>query len=310
MVNFDHAHTPAPFAKPADVHHDVKPEVIQKPRMSMAERLAKKMAEQGIVDVAGESANTPEDDRVAALVKNVNEKHAGEATPVSDVPQGEVVVEAAPVEKPKTLSAEDTKILAEMPQGMRLPDMNPDQRRAYGEMMRINAERKKEKDVASAVVDRKFQASAVKQSSIIQLRQSLMGLADVPKGHAERELPPAKTGQEIYYPDTGEIMYVLSVNDFDGTMTLVRTQEDLAKAESMAEKSGISLREAGGKQTEITFAQCKDFLHQTPAAQQKILDYKTKFPEMTPLVQTKEEPAKILAANNVRHLQSRYDVAA
>jgi hypothetical protein len=70
------------------VHHDVKPQPIvaaeaSKPRMSMADRFASRLAEAKAADTVADKpdeVSTPEDDRVHELVKAVNERTSERAS--------------------------------------------------------------------------------------------------------------------------------------------------------------------------------------------------------------------------------------
>ncbi len=175
------------------VHHDEAPPAI---RMTIAERLAAKMAERGMVDVVDESANTAADDAVAELVKSVNEKRSVEATPVSE----------AVVEAPKDAVVEKTveKTVEE-----------------------IAAEDKSLREKAMVKAAEKRRAAIGTQRSLVDVRTTLRLVPNAMPMAAKMERPPMPKIDPfltIEIPGFGEAQ-ILSIDEDAQTMYFATPEE-------------------------------------------------------------------------------------
>ncbi len=276
--------------KISGVHHDIAPPpVLQKPRMTMSERFAaasaKQKAEQGGEVVA--INNTAVDDHVAEQIRAINEKTARAAaaardaesipaaaaeTPVEAVPEA---VAEAKVEAPKTLS-----------------EMTPEEKLAYQEAYREAIWKKRATAQANVMEARKTLLARLPQ------RSSFTPLSET-RPVVEQYVPPVKTGQRIFCPLINDFAYILAVETGSREVTLVRSLADVESAQRIAQSNGMGLRESGDMQIPITFDQCRQFLNQTPAAEQREHAYTSEFPEATPI-----------SAENPAHPQNRYTMAA
>lgn len=265
------------------VHHDIAPPPV---RMSMADRFAARVAEQGgAKDAVDESMNTPEDDRVAAQIRAINEKALGaNMASAESIP---VVAAEAPVEAAPEAKIEALKTVAEM---------TPEEKLAYQETYREAIWEKKAAAQANIMEERKALLNRLPRvSNGVSLREDRLPV--------EQYVPPVKTGQRIFCPLINDFAYILAVEAGSKEVTLVRSLAEVEKAQRIAQSSENGLRESGGIQIPITFDQCRQFLEKTPVAEQQERAYTSEFPEAKPIV--KENPA-----NNTDHLQRRYDIAA
>lgn len=264
------------IASPAGVHHDEKP----KPRMSISDRLAAKMAERGIVDVVDPSVNTAEDDRVAALVKNVNEKPSVEATPVSDNTQGSEVTVAeivgetskdAVVEKTAEKTAED-----------------------------LAAEDKALREKAMIKAAEKRRAAIGAQRSLVDVRSVLQHIPNAVPMMAKMDKPPMPKidpFQKIEIPGFGEAQ-ILSIDEESQTLYFA-TPGERAKVDSQLVKDqGMSSMKAANFENviAITPEQARQYIAAVNAKRQ-----------MSPLETV--VPAMVESANT-RPQMNRYQLAA
>jgi len=237
------------------VHHDIAPPpVIQKPRMSMADRFAAASATQKAEHGGDIIAinNTEADDRVAAEIRGINDK-TDRAADAARIPES---MPAASFEAAPEASAESAVETA----------------KTVGEM---SAEKKAEHQ--KAYQDAMWKKQARAQTDVMAAREALFRRAPQTSGivperegrpQAETYSPPVKTGQRIFCPLINDFAYVLAVESGSKEVTLVRSLAEVESAQHIAQSNEKGLREAGNVQIPITFDQCRQFLQVTPDIQE------------------------------------------
>ncbi|MEK7632247.1 MAG: hypothetical protein AAB473_00460 [Patescibacteria group bacterium] len=265
------------------VHHDTAPPlVLQKPRMSMSDRFAARIAEQGgSKDVVDASVNTAEDDRVAEQIRAINEKTAvasmssAESIPVAAV---EVPVEAAP----------EAAVEA-------APEKSAEQLAAEDKAMR-------EKAMVRAAEIRRAKITKIQtQEKLVTARSVLMKMADAVPMVTKMERPPMPSidqMQKIEIPGFGEAM-VLSV-DPDSQVMYFATPAERSKVDAMLVKDeGMSSMKAANFENVIAVTpdQARQYIAAANAKRQFFTSEGT-------------IPSEEVAANTPNHLENRYSVAA
>ncbi len=270
VMNFD-----SKIASPAGVHHDEKP----KPRMSISDRLAAKMAEKGMVDVVDSSTNTAEDDKTAKLVKNVNEKPSLEATPVADSTGSEATGADAVAEAPKDAAVE------------KAVEKTAEELAAEDKALR-------EKAMIKAAENRR--AAIGTQRSLVGVRSMLQQIPNAALMVAKMEKPPMPKidpFQKIEIPGFGEAQ-ILSIDEESGVMHFATTEERARVDAALVKDQGMSSMKAANFENviAITPEQAKQYIAAANAKRQMA-------PSET-AVPAKVEPA------NTRPDMSRYQRAA
>jgi len=263
------------FNKPSEsgVHHDEAP----KPRMTIADRLAPKMAEKGIVDVVDSSTNTAEDDKTAALVKNVNEKPSVEATPVADSTGSEATGAEAAVDAPAVVEKAVEKTAEE-----------------------LAAEDKALREKAMIKAAEKRRAAIGTQRSLVDVRSMLQHIPNAAPMVAKLEKPPMPKidpFQKIEIPGFGEAQ-ILPIDEETGVLHFATTEERARVDDALVNDQGMSSMKAANFENVIAIIpeQARQYIAAANAKRQMA-------PAETSI------PKEVKPANTVSHM-NRYQLAA
>lgn len=274
------------------VHHDIAPPPV---RMTMSERFAARVAAQGgSKDVVDPSVNTAEDDRVAQMIRAINERTDRAAAAARDaelppavehpprlVSEREATVVPAEVAESPVEAAQE--VVVEAAPEKTAEQIERDENAARAKILIRDAERRR------AVIGT--------QRALVEARAALMKAPNVIPMAAKVERPPMPKidqMQKIEIPGFGEGM-VLSV-DPDSDVIYFATPEERRRVDTMLMRDeGMSSMRAADftKVIALTPEQARQYIAAANAKRRFV-----SAPENAP-----QQPAP---ANNPTHLANRY----